>query len=316
MKCTIDWNVLNVSEWQERFAKIDRSNLLQSYEYALAACPIKKQKARWGLIRLDGAEAGLVQILEAGIFKNALHAITLDCGPLWFTGFGEEEDFKDFLQAFRKKFPKRVGRKIRFIPEMPESKGVKSALEKYKFSRSESSDQQTYWIDLRLSPNDLLGKLKKNWRNMLTRAQKDGLKTYWSIEPAHLKALLQYHMLDKIEKDYRGPSVELIAKLAQATAPQGKMILGRTEKNGAVLGYALFFLHGKSATYQIGWTSTEGRKCGAQNLLLWDALSVLQERHITDLDLGGINDDTAKGVKTFKSGMGGDHVRHAGLYLG
>lgn len=316
MDCSIEWNTLSPDQWQLRFAKIRRSNLLQSYDYALTACPINRQRGRWGLIKLDGAEAGLIQILEAGVFGNIIHAMHIDCGPLWFNGFGSEDDFSDFLKAFRKYFPKRWGRKIRFIPEIQETENIKSALRKHGFKRSNSSHQETSWIDLCLDAEMLKQQPRKNWRNMLSRAQREEVKTIFDIDPDHMKRLLQYYVLDKLAKDYGGVNVELLTALIKHLAPQGKVMLGRAIKGSDILGYGLFFIHGKSATYQIGWTGSKGRGIGAQNKLLIDACAVLKAKGIEDLDLGGMNDETAKGVKDFKMGMGGEHVVHAGLYIG
>ena len=64
MKCEINWNSLGLEEWQKRFGTIAHSNILQSYPYAQACAKTYGQKAQWGLIKMGGKEAGLVQILE------------------------------------------------------------------------------------------------------------------------------------------------------------------------------------------------------------------------------------------------------------
>lgn len=80
MSCTIVWNGLSPEEWDRRFAVLPRSTFLQSYDYARAVCALQKQKARFGLIQINGKEAGLVQILETGILWDALHTVILDRG--------------------------------------------------------------------------------------------------------------------------------------------------------------------------------------------------------------------------------------------
>ena len=74
MDCVFDWNINNIDEWQDRYASIRRANLLQSYDYARATCIANSQQARWGIISIDGKEAGMFQILEAGILGNLFHA--------------------------------------------------------------------------------------------------------------------------------------------------------------------------------------------------------------------------------------------------
>ena len=95
---------------------------------------------------------------------------------------------------------------------------------------------------------------------------------------------------------------------------RGDVVIGIARHNDVACGGILILCHGRSATYQIGWTSDRGRTCGAHNVLLWQALAQLKARGITTLDLGGMNDETAKGVKAFKEGLGGRTIRTAGLY--
>jgi lipid II:glycine glycyltransferase (peptidoglycan interpeptide bridge formation enzyme) len=92
-------------------------------------------------------------------------------------------------------------------------------------------------------------------------------------------------------------------------------MIGRVVKGNKALAAAAILCHGKAATYQVGWSSRAGREASANHLLLWQALGLLKDKGITDFDLGGVNDDTAKGIKQFKAGLGGDLQRLAGLYV-
>lgn len=312
MKCTIDWNVLSLPEWNERFASIRRSNLLQSYDYARAMCPILKQKARWGLIKLNGKEAGLVQVLEAGIFRNLIHALHIDRGPLWFEGYGHERDFEAFMAEFMRQFPKRWGSKIRIIPEMADET-ANPILKKHGLSRL-AQPYQTIYIDLTKDEDTLRSNLKKNWRNMLSRAEREGLSSDFDLSPLELLGSLILYLDDKNAKEYDGLGVKDIMALSQSFMETGNFFMGQVLKDEAVIAFAIFFMHGTSATYQVGWTSDSGKKIGAQNKLLFDAMLALKRDGITDLDLGGVNDETAKGVKQFKEGMGGRLLHLGGLY--
>jgi lipid II:glycine glycyltransferase (peptidoglycan interpeptide bridge formation enzyme) len=69
-----------------------------------------------------------------------------------------------------------------------------------------------------------------------------------------------------------------------------------------------------SATYQAGWASVAGKKNSAHNVLLWQACQILRKEGIKDLDLGGVNEEGAAGVKVFKEGMGGELVQYVGQY--
>ncbi len=312
MTCTIQWNALTLSEWHERFARIRRSNLLQSYEYALAKCAVDRQSARWGLVRIDGAEAGLVQMIEARALGGAMHALIIDRGPLWFNGFGGVDHVRRFAVALNKAFPRRIGRRRRFIPEAENLDSFPG------FEKSDAPAYQTIWMDLRQSEDDLRAGLKKRWRGALVKAEKAELTIEWDWSGMAFPDLLLGYVTDKAAKGYDGPSVELLMALAVNFAPQGKkeqkMLIGRALTNNKLCASILVLCHGTSATYQIGWSDEQGRALSAHHRLLWEALGQLKGKNITDFDLGGINETSAKGVKAFKDGMGGQPVTLSGLY--
>lgn len=314
MACIIQWNTLNLEQWKQRFLKISRSTILQSYEYAKAACGVYLQTARWGVIYINNQEAGLVQIQEAALFGRLFHAVILDRGPLWFDGFGSQEDFAQFSAALSKEFPRRFGRRRRFIPEVKDGPAMGAIMAEHGFKHVAGSGYQTLWLDLSKSEEALYKGLKKKWRGSLTKAQKSGLEIEWDWTGAHFPWLLMHYSADKIQKGYDGPSLKMLKALAQHFVPEQNMVIGRAMLDNQPVAAILLLCHGQSATYQIGWSSDEGRKSSAHNLLLWEALAALKAKGIQSFDLGGVNDDTAKGVKTFKEGMGGKSITLSGLY--
>ena len=92
------------------------------------------------------------------------------------------------------------------------------------------------------------------------------------------------------------------------------IMLGRAILNGKTIAAVLIVCHGICATYQAGWTTKRGKDTAAHNVLLWQSVIELKKRDIHTLDLGGVNDKTAKNVKRFKEGMGGQLVTLAGQY--
>ncbi len=314
MICSLEWNKLCQNDWKKRYQKVRRANLLQSCAYAKAVCALNHQKARGGLIKIDGRDAGLVQVIEAGFLRNAVHGVILDRGPLWFEGFGTPEHIRLFWAAFNKDFPRRFGRRCRLIPEMPETAQSKELLEAFGYKRRAEAPYQTIWMDLDKDPGVLRTAMKSNWRNKLGKAEKAGLRIEWDEGGKYFPWLLKIYTLDKAKRGYDGPSPELLTALSKTFAPEKNMLIGRALLDERAVAAILVLCHGTSATWQVGWTSDEGRKAAAHHLLLWETFRVLKERGIHDFDLGGVNDEAAAGVKTFKEGLGGKLVRLAGLY--
>ena len=145
----IQWNVLALEEWEARFNAVSRTNILQSYIYAQANAPLERQKVRWGLIVINGHEAGLVQMMEASALFNLLHGVIIDRGPLWFDGFGGAAHIKLFFDEINKQFPNRFGRKRRFIPELEDGSAVQGILKQCGLKKlEEQNSYQTLWWDL------------------------------------------------------------------------------------------------------------------------------------------------------------------------
>ena len=312
--CEIKWNALSACEWESAFRTIKQSNLLQSYDYANVMARLDNQRVRRGLIIINGKPAGLVQILEAGIFKNALHGIIIDRAPLWFEGYGSLNDFETFLQIFTKEFPKRFGRRIRFIPEIENTRKAQELMKKYGYKTTSKHGYKTIFLDLRPDLGVLRANLNKKWRNMLVKAEKQELNIVFSDKGENFAWLMQHYAADKAIKKYDGASPKVITELAKEFSRGKNMIIGTALLDDKPIAAILLFNHGSGSTYQIGYTSDIGRECNAHNLLLWGAVVELKERNINDFDLGGINGDSAKNIKKFKEGLGGKTYETLSLY--
>lgn len=319
MNCEIIFNPSNkiITEFgltESYFGQVKSLNLLQSFCYGVSMCRISGQRARYALIRIDGEDAGFFQVLEMGVLKNLLHTVILDRGPVWFNGYGSFEHFTAFTQALRALYPRRFGRKIRFMPEVEASEEVHRYLSSQGFRRVGTKGYQTAWLDLDLPIEELEKGFKKKWRGALKKAQGFDLEVRWDDQGLDLNWLLERYAYDKAAKCYDGASVESLIEMAKVFKIQKHMLIGSVRYKGEPIAGVLFFLHTPSATYQIGWSGDLGRQKNAHHLLLWSALDELKKRNIQSLDLGGMNDETAKGVKKFKEGLGGKSITLAGIY--
>lgn len=309
IKCTIEWNTLGLAEWDHLFRQIRRTTLLQSYPYAQAAGARYHQRARWGLIRIEGQPAGLVQVLETAFPGHILQGVILDRGPLWLPGYGSAQHWLDFCIAFDQAFPRRIGRRRRMIPEL----GADQAMVIPWQEVPRIKPYQTIWLDLSPDEETLRKGLDKKWRNALSKAERSGLRLEWSESEDALSWLLLHHEVHRADQKYRAASPRLIRLLARYCRPRGEMLIGRAFAGDEPVAGVLFFRHGLAATYQVGWSGDAGREVNAHQLLLWRGMVCLKDEGILDLDLGGIN-DSAEGVRTFKEGMGGQTATLSGIY--
>ncbi len=314
MSIVIEWNSLSLPQWEQRFASIARSNIIQSYGYAKAYCPYAKQRARWGLIKIDEKEAGLIQIFETSLFWGAFHTITIDRGPLWFNGYGNAMHVKRTFEELNKQFPKRFGRRRRILPEIEDGLSIQKMLNQLGLVRMEQEPYQTYWVDLQQSVEDLRANLQQKWRNSLNKAERSNLILEWDFKGTHADWMRGMYAADKSFRGYGGASPEFLKLYLPEIIKSNDFCLGRVMLNGDAVAFVLFVCHGQNATYLIGWNGDAGRDVCAHHFLLWNGLLMLKERGIKELDLGGVNNESAQGIKDFKEGLDGRFVRYVGQY--
>ena len=106
----------------------------------------------------------------------------------------------------------------------------------------------------------------------------------------------------------------MISTLCHQAAASNDLLTCTAKQYGVAIAGAIFIIHGGSATYQVGWSDDLGRDVNASYKVLYDAALHLKDKGIKYLDLGGVNDTEAAGVKKFKSGMGGELVELVGQY--
>ena len=156
--------------------------------------------------------------------------------------------------------------------------------------------------------------LKQKWRNVLNKSEKQGLEIEENNSSIYISWILKRYIDDRIQKKYPGPGPKFLGNLMTFCAQSDDLHILRALKNGKPIAGLCVIKHGTSATYQIGWANDEGRKFGAMNFLLWEAIKILKDEGITGFDLGGINEQ-AEGLTKFKEGLGGEKITYLGHFF-
>jgi lipid II:glycine glycyltransferase (peptidoglycan interpeptide bridge formation enzyme) len=309
----ICWNDVAKSEWENLLSSVHRSNLLQTYPYAQTMRKNQHMATRFGRL-IQGAETiALFQIHEVK-FTSLYHVITLDRGPLWLKSDVSKSDWFAFIQAFTKEFPKRLGRRRRFMPELSASPWAETMLKEAGLERK-ADGYQSIWLDLSQSQAELRAKLKQKWRNALNQSERKHMEVHVRSDRATFNWLMTKYAEDRRDKQYRGPSVPLLRSLFEFCRQRDEAMMFVATKENETVAAILLFRHGASATYQVGWTSEEGRNLRAHQFLLWHGLLKLKSLGCQSLDLGGIHPEEAAGVTQFKRGLGGEEFQLIGIYV-
>lgn len=299
--------LLAADEAARLYAQAVRPSLLQDPLYGAAYAAYAGGAAHCFAVTVAGADAGLVQIYRRRGLRDHM---AIDNGPVWCAGYGTAAQQAAFWRLAAGLYPARLMRVRRLMPAVADNGESRGMLAAAGLRAVAGSSYRTIWRAT--ADDDTL--LRKNWRAMAAKAERAGVVLQWDVTGRYLDWLLRREGQVRLRKAYRGPSAALLRVLAVRYMPENRMVVGRALLHGRPVAGLLFILHGAAATYQTAWTDAAGRACGAQNLLLRAGLTVLKDRGIGYLDLGGVNDGSASAVKYFKEGLGGEIVTQPGIY--
>ncbi|WP_448208358.1 lipid II:glycine glycyltransferase FemX [Azospirillum sp. sgz302134] len=313
----IQWNEGTMGEWSSLFARIPRSTLPQCFGYAQAMGRTHGFVPRLGTIRRGGEVVGLVQILERRMLR-LFRQRQMHRGPLWLDGVEpDQETLEATFRLLRRACPDNAFNRASFLPELAASPETEDMLRRCGFRRF-GPGYRTVWLDLSRNEDELRAAMARDWRQRLKGAEKAGLVIDLDWEAKNLPWLMKQEHEQALTKQFRPMTGPLAVRIRNALVKGDGVLMAAALESKArdakPVASGLFYLHGTSATYQIGWANEAGRKSGAMRLILWRAALALKARGVSWLDLGGINPESAPGVTEFKLGTGGEAVETTGLY--
>lgn len=164
------------------------------------------------------------------------------------------------------------------------------------------------------SPDVMAARLAQKWRNRLRHGQAQGLVIRRRPMPPDKRFwLFKAEALQSLRKWYQPLAPEMIA--AMAACKLGAVQVFTAYHLGRRVAAMLFLRHGSAATYQIGWSSPEGRKLSAGPALMWRAMVELQSMGADKIDLGAADKHLAPSLAHFKRGTGADLRSLGGTWI-
>lgn len=312
----VTWNQMPRAAWDAAHAEASAS-FQQDWAYgeALKAVSLKSQVLRAAVSHGHGSLLALAQIVArpfaiVGKFALATH------GPVW-VGEVSAEDKQAAYRALKKSLPLSWPKLLAFTPDEPreDASGLNG------LSRVMTGDA-TVLLDLSQDEDTLRAGFESSWRNKLGKAEKSALVVQKAgVKPAQYRWLLDAEAKQRAKRGYQGMPLEMTehwqdAKAAAANGDRGAgLAVFRADIGRDPAAGMLFLIHGRRATYHVGWTSDEGRNNAAHNLILWAAMKELKSRGVTLLDLGGVNTQSGAGIARFKIETGGRVLERAGAYV-
>lgn len=301
--------------------------LEQSWAYGEAVATASRGKVRserW-LIRDPAGEAlGMAQAFSRPILGARL--VRLVRGPLFLPGLDRTRR-DTALGLIRAAYPWRKRCLLWWLPELNGGSESEAAMARLGL-RQMVTGYSSIRLDLTPPLARLRAQLDGKWRNALKQAEKSPMlielasRVEGSWNEAAFAALMVEHDEHRIDRRFLGPDAVFYQAFAAAAgaAPDEDALLiwahaGTHLGKPRPLAGILVLRHGRAATYAMGWSNQAGRLVKAHYRLLWRAIAELQQRGVTQFDLGGVDTERGAGVARFKLGLGGEVFTLAGSFI-
>jgi lipid II:glycine glycyltransferase (peptidoglycan interpeptide bridge formation enzyme) len=297
------WNEVNEQLWQELLRGCGQSNLLQTWAYGEAKRKSEGWKISRGVFYQSEKPIALVQILEKRCFPGA-RLVRVNRGPL-FIGSVEEKTVQEVFRQLAKEFRLWRFSPILLAPELERTEQNLSLLKSAGFHLLKRGGTHSSRLDLTRSEDELRKALKGKWRNMVSFAERAGVKAEVETSNEAFEWLMSGYSEFMKEKSFVGPPVSLLRAWRDSLTDPNSLLVLRAMHEGRSVAGILLACHGVGATYLIGVTPAEGRQVKASNFLLWNAVVELKRRGFRFFDLGGLDEQRTPQITEFKRGMNG-----------
>lgn len=260
------------------------------------------------LVRVDGVVIAAVSAIVRRVAGAGV--VRINRGPVWLAPTDAPRRHR-VIRALAHEFRLRRGSLLLIAPDLEMTDEALVAMREAGLARRRVRPYRSVVLDLARCVDELREGLDRKWRNQLKAAERDLHVEATSGEEA-FEWLVSRHAEFLRFRRFAGPEPSFLRRL-RAAGEEDLLVL-RARRDDRWVSGVLMARHGASCTYVIGWTSEQGRRHQAGNVLLWQGLLAMKARGCVQSDLGGINPFTAPGIAAFKRGAGGREVVLVGEY--
>ncbi len=306
----VKWGSLSQAHWEE-FHSTQRGALQQAWTYGEALTSLGVSLSR-AMVWQDGQLVAMAQFM----CKRVLGYVSMaSCtrGPIFHPDLSPAERAAIY-KRLRQSIPLTPLRVTLFSPDCTgeeldpvETRGMSRVMTGYS----------TVLLDLTQPLPTLKAQLEGKWRNRLNKVlAHEKLQIHVQASLKRCDWLLGQELAQREAKNFHGLPTDFVkAYVASAADHRRAFVVAYAELGKNTVGGMLFLIHGRVASYHMGWSDGEGRRLNAHNALLWQAMADLKDKGVEVLDLGGVNTHDLPGISRFKLGAGGRAVTLAGTYF-
>ncbi|MFA6096685.1 MAG: peptidoglycan bridge formation glycyltransferase FemA/FemB family protein [Candidatus Paceibacterota bacterium] len=304
--------ISNKEEWEKFILNESPDTFLQSWN--------------WGEInRNTGDRIWRFGIYEDNILRSAFLVIRINAkrGSFLFIPHGPIENNLKMKIKNEKlwntffEYLKQLGKRERvdFIRISPILENNEQNLEIFKSAGFKDAPihmmhpEMTWLLDISKNEDEIMKGMRKTHRNLIRRAEKEGVKIIQGTDEKYLKAFYDIHMETVRRHKFVPFSFDYIQKEVDLFKKDGQVSIFSAVYNEEIISSAIIVFYGNEAFYHHGASSSKYYKVPASYLVLWNAIKEAKGRGCTIFNFYGIVENKPKhpwtGLSNFKQGFGG-----------
>jgi len=303
--------ITNQTIWQQFHAQQDPQLFVQSWQYA-------------EFMRNYGDDAFFVGISDKNnklIGGSLVAVINAKRGRFYYLPYGPilpEKDRTEAFKALHTFLKQRANQdKVNFIRISPfwEDNETNKAIFKqnqYRQAPMHMIAETTWVLPLNKEPDALFKEMRQNHRNLIRRADRDGVKITSSTNPADLYKVHELLKITSVRHHFTPFSLKYLQTEFNAFAPDNVTIYNAHYDNKIIAASVVFF-YGDTAIYRHGASilDEQYQKIPATYAIQWQAIQDAHSRGLKYYNFWGIAPEGATkhpfyGITRFKKGFGGE----------
>ncbi len=301
----------NKTDW-EKFLRLSKFNLfVQSWYYGEFNRAMGDDAFVLGVFDHHGDRKELVG-------GSLVVVVNAKRGKFFYLPYGPVLDFenKQLVESFFNELKYLAKHKgvdfIRVSPFLEDSAQHRQLFKDQGFKKSpiHMIAEHTTILQLDGDELELLKNMNQNHRNLIRRAQRDGIEIRTSEEVLDVKIL--HNLLQETSKrhSFTPFSLKYLENEFRVFQNRGEAKLYFAYHEGDLLGAAMIFFYGNSTVYRHSASSSVKSKMPSSYAIQWEAIQESKRRGITYYNFWGIAPEGNKkhpfyGITHFKKGFGG-----------
>ena len=307
-----NWSVRRIDrdEWNICLSLVEKQNLLQTWDYGSSKCTV----IGWNIERLaitntNGQVISIVQILHRRVGWLGRIA-KISRGPLVLSPyFKDDRNFILILMAIIRYSKTVRWRVLQFSLEILPTKSIEDQLKSIGFCKQKGIAVGSGLIDLNLDVDVLYSRLNRTWKRTLKKISVDNISVRLEkLNDDRLEQILESQSNMQSVKGFKGIDGDLIQALSKLQSREfgfDIFVAEMIDCDGQVieLGYRVCLKHGNTATDFLLWLNEDGKKYSASTALYWQAIFHYKDLGYRWFDIGGLTENTTKGIAAYKKGL-------------